>query len=95
MWITDFRHSHSHHVLHVEVLQRSHVRVVTFVILQDDLLDDAVQEEPVLHGVPIALTCRHIAYRGRTHTSVSSHDCHNTTAQTQNTPTPAVNITPQ
>lgn len=48
-------HSHSHHVLHVEVLQGGDIRVMTFVILQDDLLDDAVQEEPVMHCVPTTL----------------------------------------
>lgn len=48
-------HSHSHHVLHVEVLQGGDIRVMTFVVLQDDLLDDAVQEEPVMHCVPTTL----------------------------------------
>lgn len=50
-------HSHSHHILHVEVLQWSCVGVVTFIRLQDDLLDDSVEEEPILHRVPTALIC--------------------------------------
>lgn len=50
--------SHPDDVLHVEVLQWCDVRVVTLVVLQDHLLDDAVQEEPVLHCVATPLVCR-------------------------------------
>lgn len=44
-------HSHPHHVLNIEVLKWRDVGVVAFVVLQDHLLDDAVQQQPILHRV--------------------------------------------
>lgn len=78
--VSDFCHSHSNHVLDVEVLQGGHVWVVTLVILQDDLLDDAVQEKPVLYGVPTALICHtETSDKGKRppHISVNDHEHHN------------------
>lgn len=36
-------HSHPDYILHVKILQWCDVGVVTFIVLQDHLLDDAVQ----------------------------------------------------
>lgn len=44
--------SHVDDVLDVEVLQGSQVRIHTPLILEDDLLEDAVQELPLLE-VPL------------------------------------------
>lgn len=41
-------YSHADDVLHTEVVQWRHIRVVPFLVLQDDLLEDAVKELPVL-----------------------------------------------
>lgn len=51
------RDSHPDDVFHVEVLQWRDVGVVTLVVLQDHLLDDAVQQQPVLHRVAAPLIC--------------------------------------
>lgn len=56
--VSDQRDSHPDDVLHVEVLQWRDVGVVTLVVLQDHLLDDAVQQQPVLHRVAAPLICR-------------------------------------
>ena len=48
-------HSHPDHVLHVKVLQGRAVGVVTLVVLQHHLLDDPVEQQPVLHRVPAPL----------------------------------------
>lgn len=47
--------SHPDNVLHVKVLQWRDVRVLTFVILQDHLLDNPIQQQPVLHSVTAPL----------------------------------------
>lgn len=47
--------SHPDNVLHVKILQWCDVGVVTFVILQDHLLDNTIQQQPVLHRVPTPL----------------------------------------
>lgn len=47
--------SHPDDVLHVKVLQWRDIGVVTFVVLQDHLLDDAIQQQPVLHRVAASL----------------------------------------
>lgn len=46
---------HPDNVLHVKILQWCDVGVMTFVILQDHLLDNAVQQQPVLHCVTTSL----------------------------------------
>lgn len=56
--VNDQGDSHPDDVLHVEVLQWRDVGVVTLVVLQDHLLDDAVQQQPVLHRVATPLICR-------------------------------------
>lgn len=50
--------SHVDDVLDIEVLQGSQVWVYAPLILQDNLLEDAVQELPLLEVAPIALVCR-------------------------------------
>ena len=49
--------SHVDDVLDVEVLQGSHVRVHAPLVLQDNLLEDAVQELPLLEVAAVALVC--------------------------------------
>lgn len=56
--LCQLEHSHPDNVLYVKILQWCDVGVVTFVILQDHLLDDAVQQQPVLHCVPTSLVWR-------------------------------------
>lgn len=41
-------YSHADDVLHAEVVQWCHVGVIPFLVLQDNLLEDAVKELPVL-----------------------------------------------
>lgn len=47
--------SHPDNVLHVKILQWRDVGIVTFVVLQDHLLDNPIQQEPVLHRVTAPL----------------------------------------
>lgn len=47
--------SHPDNVLHVKILQWRDVGVVAFVVLQDHLLDNAIQQQPVLHRVTTPL----------------------------------------
>lgn len=54
---SNLRDSHPDDVLNVEVLQWRDVGVVTLVVLQDHLLDDAVQQQPVLYRVAAPLIC--------------------------------------
>lgn len=53
------RDSHPDNILHVKILQWCDVGVVTFVVLQDHLLDDTIQQQPVLHRVTAPLIYRH------------------------------------
>lgn len=48
-------YSHVDDVLHVEVLQRGQVGVHTPLVLEDDLLDDSIQELPLLEVATIPL----------------------------------------
>lgn len=50
--------SHVDNVLDIEVLQGSQVRVHAPLILEDNLLDDAVQKLPLLEVATIPLICR-------------------------------------
>lgn len=50
--------SHPDNILHVKILQWCDVGVVTFVVLQDHLLDDTIQQQPVLHRVTAPLIYR-------------------------------------
>lgn len=58
VWRRKLEDSHPDDVLHVKILQWCDVGVVTFVILQDHLLDDAIQQQPVLHRVTTSLVWR-------------------------------------
>lgn len=53
----DAEDSHADHILDVEILEGGHVGVVTFVVLQNHLLNDAVQQKPVLYRVSTPLIC--------------------------------------
>lgn len=77
-WKQSECHSHSNHVLDIKVLQWGHVWVVTLVVLQDDLLDDAVQEKPILHGIPTAFIC----HREKTDGGRDDHKCQSTIMST-------------
>lgn len=50
-----FINQHPDNVLHVKILQWRDVGVVAFVVLQDHLLDDTIQQQPVLHRVTTSL----------------------------------------
>lgn len=45
------KHLHSDNIFDIEVLQRSGIGVLPFVTLNDDLLYDSVQQQPVLNSV--------------------------------------------
>lgn len=61
-------HLHSHNVLNVEVFQGSGVGVLPFVTLDDDLLHDPVEQQPVLDSVATSFICRE-GRRGETDVS--------------------------
>lgn len=50
---------HGYNIFDVEVLQRCDVGVFTFVCLQDQLLNDPVQQQPVVKPGAALLVCRH------------------------------------
>lgn len=54
-------HVHTNEVLDVEVVQRRHVRVFSCVRLQNQLLDDPVQQNPVLKAAAVLLIWGHTA----------------------------------
>lgn len=50
----DFSNSHGDDILNIKVLQRGHIRVFTSVCLQNQLLNDPVQQQPVVqHGTAL------------------------------------------
>lgn len=55
LWVRKPADSHPDNVLHVKILQWRDVGVVTFVVLQDHLLDNPIQQQPVLHRVTTSL----------------------------------------
>lgn len=60
-------HLHSYNIFNVEVFQGSGVGVLPFVTLDDDLLHDPVEQQPVLDSVATSFICR----EGRGETDVS------------------------
>lgn len=60
-------HLHSYNIFNVEVFQGSGVGVLPFVTLDDDLLHDPVEQQPVLDSVATSFICR----EGRGQTDVS------------------------
>lgn len=61
-------HLHSYNIFNVEVFQGSGIRVLPFVTLDDNLLHDPVQQQPVLDGVAASFICR----EGRGQSDVST-----------------------
>lgn len=61
----DFSNSHGDDILNIKVLQRGHIRVFTSVCLQNQLLNDPVQQQPVVQHSPALFICT------GTHTCVS------------------------
>lgn len=51
-------HSHSYNIFNVEVFQGSGIGVLPFVTLDDDLLHDPVEQQPVLDSVATSFICR-------------------------------------
>ena len=49
------RNLHPYNVLNIKVFQRSGVRVLSFVILDNYLLYNSIQQEPVLNSVATSL----------------------------------------
>lgn len=52
-----FSNSHGDDILNIKVLQRGHIRVFTSVCLQNQLLNDPVQQQPVVHHSTALFIC--------------------------------------